>query len=275
MYEEIVFKNNYVQVYNEIIGEGAPVICIHGFHLDCRVMKGCLEPVFNDIEGFRRIYFDLAGMGRTASPPGLSSSDDIFEIVCAFINKILPGEEPFILIGESYGGYLARAVINKMRGRVRGVFLLAPVILPLPSTRVLPEHAVFERETGFIEKLDFFDRTVFESNIVIQTYGVWRLFKQQVIEAMNLANVAVLNAIWNNSYPLSFDVDSFDKPFEGASFALCGKNDSIAGYKDALKLFDNFSSLSYAALDRCGHYLQIERPEIFAACVIDWLKRIK
>ncbi|MFX1513286.1 MAG: alpha/beta fold hydrolase, partial [Promethearchaeota archaeon] len=60
-------KTEYVDIYYEIIGERKPVVIIHGFHPDHGSMKGCMEPVFSKRSGWKRIYFDLPGMGKTKS----------------------------------------------------------------------------------------------------------------------------------------------------------------------------------------------------------------
>ena len=82
---------------------GAPVLALHGWTPDHRQMMGCLEPVFDRRPGYRRLYPDLPGMG--GSPAGsAASSDDLLSAVREFVVTAI-GNEPFLLIGESYGGY--------------------------------------------------------------------------------------------------------------------------------------------------------------------------
>ena len=89
-------------------GDGVPVLALHGWTPDHRLMTGCLEPIFAELPGYRRLYPDLPGMGQ--SPAGdIDSSDGIQAAVRAFIDEQI-GTEPFILIGESYGGYLVARV---------------------------------------------------------------------------------------------------------------------------------------------------------------------
>ncbi len=38
---------------------------IHGMIPDHQVMKGCMESIFQKRNGWKRIYFDLLGMGKT------------------------------------------------------------------------------------------------------------------------------------------------------------------------------------------------------------------
>ena len=58
-------KINDVPVYYEEHGQGKPILCLHGFTEDSGSMKGCLEPFFKDVSGYRRIYLDMPGMGKT------------------------------------------------------------------------------------------------------------------------------------------------------------------------------------------------------------------
>ncbi|TQK62292.1 serine aminopeptidase S33 family [Brevibacillus sp. AG162] len=115
---------NGVNLYYEEIGSGFPVVMIHGFSLDHRCMTGCLEPIFKKRPGYRRLYIDLPGMGQTENYEHIHTTDDILEVVLAFIDQLIPGE-PFFIAGESYGGYLARAVIEKRRDQVRAPFSFA------------------------------------------------------------------------------------------------------------------------------------------------------
>lgn len=98
-----------IKFYTEEIGEGIPIVMIHGLSPDHRLMKGCMEPIFNEKTGYRRIYFDLPGMGRTENYHNILSSDDVLEAVIHLIEHHIPNE-PFLIAGESFGGYLARGV---------------------------------------------------------------------------------------------------------------------------------------------------------------------
>lgn len=49
-------KVGQAEIYYEDIGEGTPILMIHGFTPDHRLMSGCMEPVFRKRDGWRRIY---------------------------------------------------------------------------------------------------------------------------------------------------------------------------------------------------------------------------
>lgn len=105
--------SNDVKLYYEDISEGYPIIFIHGLTVDHRVLKHSIEPIFeqhHDLDQkFRRIYFDLPAMGRTKNDRHIKSTDDIVNVLITAIKEVI-GDQKFIIVGQSYGGYLSRAV---------------------------------------------------------------------------------------------------------------------------------------------------------------------
>jgi len=263
-----------IKIYYEAIGDGIPVVIIHGFYPDHRLMKGCLEPVFQNNPGFRRYYFDLPGMGKTVAAGKIESSDAIFSAVLEFILKILGDSERFLVIGESYGGYLTRALISKMTQRIRGMMLLCPVIFPDPLKRELPQHAIFKCDEKSVENLCGSDKSRFCNDMVIQDARTISRFKEEILPGVNAADAETLERIWQSSYGFSFNVDEISG-LDAPSLIITGKNDHIVGYRDAYReLLKIYPRATYAALDMAGHYLQIERPSLFEALVADWLARV-
>lgn len=94
-----------VKLHYEIIGDGKPIIILHGLGCNLNLMKCCMEPIFNTQSNYKRIYIDLPGMGQSTAPTEYATSDHILEILVSFIENI--EVKNFLLIGESYGGYLA------------------------------------------------------------------------------------------------------------------------------------------------------------------------
>jgi pimeloyl-ACP methyl ester carboxylesterase len=44
-----------IKIYYETIGHGKPILMIHGFAPDHRLMKGCMEPIFENRGNYKRI----------------------------------------------------------------------------------------------------------------------------------------------------------------------------------------------------------------------------
>ncbi len=52
----MICKIDNHSVYYEEIGSGKPILCIHGFPEDHRTMIGCVEPIMESFDHYRRIY---------------------------------------------------------------------------------------------------------------------------------------------------------------------------------------------------------------------------
>jgi len=79
-----------ISINYEIIGDGKPIVMLHDYSLDHRLMTGCMEPIFSTKDRYKRIYIDLLDMGKSESAEWISSSDVMLEIVIDFIKKIIP-----------------------------------------------------------------------------------------------------------------------------------------------------------------------------------------
>ncbi|SDN03128.1 Pimeloyl-ACP methyl ester carboxylesterase [Fictibacillus solisalsi] len=259
-----------IQVHYERYGKGKPVVMIHGFTPDYRLMAGCMEPVFAGREGYERIYLDLPGMGRTKGEEWIKGTDDMLDAVLRFIDAILP-KQSFLLAGESYGGYLARGIVAKIGERVDGLLTICSPIYAEHEKRILPEHTVLKRDDELIASLSEEEELEFASIAVVQDQYTLDRMRKEITPGIQMADSAFLEKIQQN-YALSFPID-LPEPFVKPALFLTGRQDAVVGYKDHWDILDQFPRASFAILDRAGHNLQIEQPAVFHALVDDWLNR--
>jgi len=266
---------NGISIYYEIHGEGAPIVMIHGFEVDHRVMKGCMEPIFDQRKGYKRIYFDLPGMGKTPKKSWIKSSDDILEVVLDFIDKIIPNQK-FIIASESYGCYLARGVIQKRFRNINGVLFICPVIFAQPEIRELPAHDIILEDPKLLSDLPNLEAASFKNLAVVQTKTIWERFNNEFFSGVKVAEKDFLEFIWENNYPFSFNGDQIDKKcFDKPALFLMGRQDSMVGYRDAWKIIEHYPRATFVVLDSAGHLLQIEQEKLFNDLVNEWLDRIE
>ncbi len=263
-------KLNGVTMYYEEYGEGRPILIIHGFTPDHRLMSGCMEPVFAQKSGYRRIYPDLPGMGRTKGEDWIDSTDKVLDILIEFIGRAIP-EGNFLLAGESYGGYLIRGIAARMKERVDGMLFLCPLIEPERSKRAVARFATITRDEAFIAGLKDEDKG-FLDMAVVATAETFRRWKEEVDCGLRLADTPFLQRL-RNQYALSFDVDALLGRYEKPTLFLLGKQDDAVGYEQALNLMENYPRATYAILDRAGHNLQIDQPGLFNCLAAEWLDR--
>jgi len=266
-------KLENITIYYEIIGEGYPVLMLHGWNVDHRIMKGCIEPIFETRPNYKRIYFDLPGMGKTKGEGWIKGTDDYLKIIIEFVEKIIPTES-FIVVGGSYGSYLARGLIKKKQELIDGVLFLVPVILPDEKQRDLPEPVVLVKDENVVSKLTPFEREGFENVATVINQKVWERGKEEGMSGVTIADMPFLEKVREN-YGFSFDVDLINNKFTKPALFLLGRQDSSVGYRDAWKIIENYPRATFAILDTAGHILQIEQEELFNSLTNDWLNRVE
>ena len=263
-------KVHQAEIYYEEMGQGIPILMIHGYSPDHRLMTGCMEPIFTNREGWRRIYIDLPGMGLTRNYHDISCSDEMLNAVLEFINIVIPDQE-YLIVGESYGGYIARGIIEKQPERILGAAFICPVINPSPENRQVEVHDSYKIDNNFINKWSKDEQAEFRDNQVVLNEYTWLRYNNEIVSGIKISDEEFLNKV-KKQYGFSFKLDQshFTKP----SLFLLGRQDSTVGYKDALSLTDTYSRGTFTVIDTAGHNLQIDQPQIFNHVVNEWLDRV-
>ena len=250
----------------EVIGTGEPVLIIHGWGISRITMKGAFEPVFSELDGYKRFYIDLPGMGNSGHGD-VKNSDDMLELLHGFAVDVIG--EPFIIVGQSYGGHLARGFVNKYQELIKKIILLVPCIIPgVKQGRVEP-HTVLEQDDELLASLNDDESDSFTLMNVVLTRDVWERYRTYLIPALESADWDFLNNVLEGSF--SFDPDDLKEPCTIPCLIIAAKQDTEVGYKDQFDLMEKYTNATYCAVERAGHNLQIEQPEIFGSLVKNWL----
>ena len=265
-------------VYYEIIGEGKPLLMIHGNWCDHKLMKGCMERIFEnpqntDIQGFKRIYIDLPGMGNTLLKEDISTTDDIYSILKAAVDKLIT-EDTYYISSESYGSYLARALLKNDFERIGGLMMICPVAVAEFEKRDIPKPEIVERDINLYRSLSDNDKRTCDTVLTIQTEPVWKRYIEEVRSGVRKSNITLLKKIKREGYTFKDSIDLLQKPFKKPSLILLGMQDQSVGYKDSFKLADNFPRADFIVLDGAGHMLQIEKENEFSYHTERWLRKL-
>ncbi|VUC29072.1 unnamed protein product [Clonostachys rosea] len=257
------------------IGEGFPILIIHGWEMRGEVEERDFEPIFSQISGLRRIYVDLPGMGATPAN-GVKDQDEMYHRLLQFIESRL-GSSRFAVVGSSCGAYLARAVAQKYPDQVDGLLLRVPLIEPADSKRDVDPFKPLVENEQFLSSISAEDRASL-GNILIQTpeyvEALRKKYQEVYTPAMKAADSKVLDPIREdpNRYGLSFSLD--EAKFLAPTLIVCGRQDTGVGHRDSLRLLELYPRSTYAVLDRGTHGLPIGDRSLFDALVRDWVSRV-
>jgi pimeloyl-ACP methyl ester carboxylesterase len=261
-----------ISIFYEEIGLGKPLFMLHGGSLDHYHMKNDMEPIFASRTGWRRIYPDLPGTGKTRSAEWIINQDHMLDVVLQFIDAVAPGQS-FGVAGASYGGYLARGVVHQRAMQVVGLLLVVPVIEPDRGKRTLPKHQVLKEDEEFLAALAPGEQWLRELSVV-QSLGLLEYQRDLIIPALAKADQEFVKRLEANN-TFTFDVDTLPEPFPGPSLFLTGRYDPWCGYQDAYRILENYPRATFAILDRAGHALTYEQNILFKSLVNEWLDRVE
>lgn len=239
-------------------GEGTPVLVLHGAGVDHREAEACFDPALGALDGYRRIYPDLPGMGRTPAPPSLRSADDVCDYLMQFAEKTANSTD-LLVLGHSAGAYYAQGIAARRPDRLAGLALVCPL---LPSTGDIPEHR------AVVGSDDLGDED-FRGYFVVQTPAMLERYERFVAPAMPLADQAAMDRIgerWELTTPVG-------PAYEGPTLVVAGRQDSTVGYAAATGLLNDYLGATIAVIDGAGHALPHEKPDLLAALIEDWLSR--
>ncbi|GAA1957931.1 alpha/beta hydrolase [Amycolatopsis minnesotensis] len=258
-------------MFFEEFGTGVPVLALHGWTPDHRLMSGCLEPVFAGRPGYRRLYPDLPGMGR--SPGGAArGSDDMAAAVSSFVDEHI-GTAPFLLVGESYGGYLARALVRERPGQVRGMALICPIGTEVEhARRTVPPPVVLKEDPALVASMTPEEAADFTGIAVVQSPEILARYRAEIAAGLALADAAAMARVREN-WTLSV-VPETGPAYARPVLVLTGRQDSVTGYEDQYALLGHYPRASFVVLDGAGHNLQLEQPGLFGALFGEWLDRV-
>ncbi|KAL7942848.1 putative alpha/beta hydrolase [Trichoderma barbatum] len=259
------------------IGEGLPVLIIHGWQMEAKVEELDFEPIFSKIPGLRRIYVDLPGMGTTPAND-IKDLDDMYFRLVQFIDSRI-GTSRFVVTGTSCGGYLARAIAQKYIEQVDGLLLRVPLIETKDSMRDLDAFKPLVANEQLMSSLSAEDRKLLR-NVLIQTPAYIEALKAKCTEVYHPAEKASESKALDpiradpDRYRLSLSLDDKDAKFFAPTLILCGRQDDSVGYRDSLRLLELYPRSTYVVLDRGVHNLPVDETGVFEALVRDWITRV-
>ncbi len=265
-----------ITVYYELFGEGRPIIMLHGWSLNHRHMLSDIEPLFRHRDGWKRIYLDLPGHGRTPGKDWITNQDKILDVVLDFIDNVIPGQR-FVVAGTSAGGYLARGVAYRKSALLDGLLLTVPLIVADDAKRRVPSHITLVEDPALMAELEPDEAEVLNQLAVVQSRKFVDALKAISPSADETGDQEFQAKIRENpeNYAFSFDVDAISKPCAAPTLIVTGRQDSAVGYRDAWEILENYPRGTFVVLDRSGHGLEVEQEDLLHMLVSEWLDRVE
>ncbi|WP_298041240.1 alpha/beta hydrolase [uncultured Microbacterium sp.] len=251
-------------------GEGIPLIAIHGFGVDHRIMLP-LEDMVPDA-GWQRVYIDLPWAEGT-SDTGARTPRELAHQVMEEVRDLAAGG-PFAIIGNSFGAMVARHIAHALPEQSLGLATLAGVFEMDHALRTLPEHEVVVADEAVLQAAGA-DRDAFTEMAVVQTPATLEAFRRFVVPGAAGADLRVLERLSRTYAEASAPENDATGPFTAPALHIFGRQDQVVGFEDGLAHRAHYLRGTFVVLDGAGHNLHLEHPGAVGALVRDWLSRAR
>lgn len=248
-------------------GAGIPVVMLHGLVGDHRLISRFTEAALATTPGLRRLHVDLPGHGMS-SGEGVASSDDVVERVGSFLDAVLAGEA-YAVVGNSFGGGIARALTSREPSRVLGMALIAPMVIADHALRDVPAHHPIDVDADLLSADDEDVRDFCEVTFRL-TRRHWELYVEDVVPGGRIADMEAIGRI-TAEYEFSIRPESRFTTYDRPVTFILGRQDPVVGHADAFALAASYPRATYVVADGAGHNPHHEQLELCAAALAAWI----
>ncbi|MCU0644886.1 MAG: alpha/beta hydrolase [bacterium] len=251
---------NRTSLYYEMMGEGQPLVLIHGGLLDSRMWDGQFK-AFSP--GYNVIRYDIRGYGKSALPKGKYSHVKDLQGLLKFL-----GIEQAHIIGLSLGGTIAIDFALDYPGKVSSLILVSAVPVGL---RTLDDELT--RETLAIYELA-------RNNNSKEAIARW--LDHPVFKTIPLKSRKKIQKMISDNLPswmLPQDSMIWSSPpaaerlskIKASTLIIVGEKD-VPDILSAADLLENKIGVAIKmSIADAGHHINIEKPRQFNSIVLDFL----
>jgi proline iminopeptidase len=259
------------EIHVEDVGRGPVALVLHGgLGIDHRMYRS-LDPLG---DALRLVYVDHRGNGRSTGDPDTATMEQ-WAADAAAVARHVAGDEPVVVIGHSYGGFIAQELMIAHPDVVRaGVLLtttpgqLADGEEPASEGPAMPEEfaAMFidmpetdEQYAAFTERLlpAYLHRTSVEA---LRTAMAGTVFRVAAMRRgfEELARWSSVDRLAEVTVPV---------------LVVAGRHDAFCAWPQSERIANRLPDAEVVVFEESGHMPWLEEPDRFFPTVLDWLRR--
>lgn len=249
-------------------GSGAPVLLIHGSGPGVTAWANWRTVIPALSKRFRVLAPDLLGFGFSDMPAGpICSQQAWIDHLVRLIDAL--NLDTVSLVGNSFGGAIALAMLVQHPERVRRCVLMGAVGLEFPITTALDRIWGYQpSQEGMREALGMlaYDHSRLNDELIRSRYeasirpGVYETYSQTFGKEPRQRHITLLATPEDEIRRVQHEV-----------LILHGKQDQVIPMDVSLRLGTLLSRSDVHLFTDCGHWVQIERAQSFNRLVDDFL----
>lgn len=254
-----------VTLHTVELGQGRPVLLVHGFPLSHRMWAEQLEPL---AARYRVIAPDLRGFGASdVSPPGTVRMEQMADDLAHLLDA-LGVAGPVTLVGLSMGGYIAWQFWKRHRARLAALVLC--------DTRAAADSEEVARGRGALAA-----RVLRDGSAVLIDAMLERLVAPQtpserpaVVEALRemiLTTPPEGAAAALRGMALRVDASGWLPQIDLPALFLVGQHDAISPPAEMRAMAQATPGAQFVEIAEAGHLAPLESPEACNAAMLEFL----
>jgi pimeloyl-ACP methyl ester carboxylesterase len=263
---------NGTQLYYETLGEGHPLVLIHGGYMDRRMWDDQFHAF---AEHYRVIRYDVRGFGKSELPPvSYADRQDLYEL----LNYL--GLEKTYLLGLSLGGVIAIDFTLEYPTLVDALILVGSPVPGFPIELLYTEEQLEQQRSRWAS----FEKAIQERNRPAMVDALMQ--DLTLVPSPNYP--AARGRVRNNlsEYSFAWVLDSAPRQeleppayerlteIHVPTLIIMGAQDDPRLFKDADKLERDIVGASRVTIAETHHMPNMEKPEEFNAIVLGFLERL-
>lgn len=260
-------------IYIDVKGEGLPLIILHGLYLDSITMIHAIEESAMSLKGFKRIYIDMPGMGQSPAHDMENNSDTMLDLLAKLVKQLVD-DRPFIVMGYSYGGYIARGLAKKFLDQVIGEVLICPVVIPDLEKRRPAAITRREIDEPFFNTLPQLKQQELLESMVVINKRTYQRSEADFSRATALADWGFVQTLFSGEYASKY-IENDTRIHEHKALFLLGYQDTSVGYQDLMDMLHYYPHANVNILTDASHSFFLEQPSQFEAILGSWLNIYK
>jgi proline iminopeptidase len=266
---------NGAELFYEVIGDGRELMLMHGgLGLDHSYFRPWLDPL---ADRCRLIYFDHSGNGRSLRPQGFDGVTHATWADEADALRAHLGHERLVLLGHSYGGFIALEYALRHPDRLAGLILLCTtpafdypeVIVANAQRRGTPEQVTAVEALGKPAATDEDFRLLW--NTIAPLY--FRHYDPALgaaIDAQTRYSAGAFNHAFGVCLP-TYNLVGRLPAIATPTLVLAGRDDWITPPAQAERIHAGLPNAELVIFEESGHFPFVEEQPAFLQVVGDWI----
>ena len=250
--------------------EDAPVVVlVHGFSVPYYVWDPTFEALVE--AGFRVLRYDLYGRGYSDRPEAEYDLDLLHEQLYELLSA-LKIDGPVSLVGLSFGGPVVARFANDHPEKIRSLVLFAPQAAPVSVREIFPMNLPLVGEYFMAvyvvpvmlpktQSSDFYDPELFSDwedryRVQMEYEGFRRAILSTIRNTVETDAILEYKSLGAKEIPVAL---------------FWGQQDQTVSLADIALIQEAIPKLDFHPVDKAGHLLHYERPEVVNPLLINFL----